>query len=132
MQPDDDSKDSKKAYVHETDIFQFTNGDEFGFLGKKELSEYMHAAEYLSETQEPFLPTANKFEIFSSEQTILNAKSKLGERNYHLFHNNCEHFATWCKTGIPFSFQVELLKKSLQKLSESESGQLVMSVIGSF
>jgi hypothetical protein len=27
------------------------------------------------------------------------AESRLGEQNYNLLTNNCEHFATWCKTG---------------------------------
>lgn len=27
------------------------------------------------------------------------AESRLGERLYNLVTNNCEHFATWCKTG---------------------------------
>jgi Lecithin retinol acyltransferase len=35
------------------------------------------------------------------------AKSRLGESEYNLLFNNCEHFATWCKTGAPASKQVE-------------------------
>lgn len=27
------------------------------------------------------------------------AESRLGEKQYDLFFNNCEHFANWCKTG---------------------------------
>ncbi|MGB3294967.1 MAG: lecithin retinol acyltransferase family protein [Phormidesmis sp.] len=27
------------------------------------------------------------------------AESRLGEQQYDLFFNNCEHFANWCKTG---------------------------------
>lgn len=34
------------------------------------------------------------------------AKSRLGERVYDLFGNNCEHFARWCKTGRHESQQV--------------------------
>ena len=30
---------------------------------------------------------------------IERAESRLGERQYDLFFNNCEHFADWCKTG---------------------------------
>jgi Lecithin retinol acyltransferase len=30
---------------------------------------------------------------------IERAESRLGERQYHLLTNNCEHFATWCKIG---------------------------------
>jgi hypothetical protein len=34
------------------------------------------------------------------------AKAKLGESGYNLFGNNCEHFATWCKSGDWESQQV--------------------------
>lgn len=34
------------------------------------------------------------------------AYSQLGQRPYHLFHGNCEHFVNWCKTGKPSSEQV--------------------------
>lgn len=30
---------------------------------------------------------------------VTRAESRLGEQNYNLLTNNCEHFATWCKTG---------------------------------
>jgi hypothetical protein len=33
--------------------------------------------------------------------------SRLGESGYNLFGNNCEHFATWCKTGQWESQQVD-------------------------
>ena len=32
--------------------------------------------------------------------------SRIGEQNYNLLFNNCEHFATWCKTGRHHSAQV--------------------------
>jgi hypothetical protein len=38
------------------------------------------------------------------------AKRKLGETKYNLFNNNCEHFARYCKTGMPISHQVENAK----------------------
>lgn len=40
--------------------------------------------------------------------TVLNrAESRLGEQQYNLLFNNCEHFATWCVTGVSKSQQVE-------------------------
>lgn len=42
----------------------------------------------------------------SSDVVIQRAESRLGENAYDLFDNNCEHFATWCKTGIHISEQV--------------------------
>lgn len=43
---------------------------------------------------------------FIPEIVIQRAKSRLGEQKYNLLFNNCEHFATWCKTGISDSQQI--------------------------
>lgn len=37
---------------------------------------------------------------------IERAESRLGERQYNLLTNNCEHFATWCKLGKSESAQL--------------------------
>ena len=37
---------------------------------------------------------------------IKRARGRLGERRYNVFTSNCEHFATWCKTGYDSSGQV--------------------------
>ena len=39
--------------------------------------------------------------------TLRRAMSRIGEQRYNLLFNNCEHFATWCKTGRHRSGQVE-------------------------
>ncbi|MFQ9674660.1 MAG: lecithin retinol acyltransferase family protein [Clostridium paraputrificum] len=39
-------------------------------------------------------------------ETVKRALSRIGERRYNLFTNNCEHFATWCKTGVSYSKQI--------------------------
>jgi len=44
-------------------------------------------------------------ETLSVEETIEKAYSALGKGDYGLLNNNCEHFATWCKTGHPISNQ---------------------------
>ncbi|OUL37499.1 NC domain/GUN4 [Nostoc sp. T09] len=43
----------------------------------------------------------------SSDIVILRAESRLGEGEYNLFSNNCEHFASWCKTGFEDPKQVK-------------------------
>jgi hypothetical protein len=51
----------------------------------------------------------NIIEHYKSEQpsVVFNrAVSQLGKSGYSLFDNNCEHFATWCKTGRKESAQV--------------------------
>ncbi len=39
--------------------------------------------------------------------TLRRAMGRLGEQQYNLLFNNCEHFAHWCKTGRHRSTQVE-------------------------
>ena len=42
------------------------------------------------------------------EIVVGRALSRIGETGYDLVFNNCEHFATWCKTGRAESVQVKL------------------------
>jgi hypothetical protein len=44
---------------------------------------------------------------FDASEVVQRAFSRLGERGYNVFSGNCEHFATWCKTGQHASSQVE-------------------------
>ena len=54
----------------------------------------------------------NKKRVFYSEnETVKRAYSRIGECNYNLINNNCEHFAIWCKTGISISSQVKNIAK---------------------
>ena len=40
------------------------------------------------------------------DTVVKRAKSRLGEEDYDLIWNNCEHFATACVTGVGWSNQV--------------------------
>lgn len=42
-----------------------------------------------------------------ADTTMTRAESRIGNRDYHLVVNNCEHFATWCCTGRNSSQQVK-------------------------
>lgn len=50
-------------------------------------------------------------ECFPPEFVVIRAYSRLGESEYNLLCNNCEHFATWCKTGNHISEQLRSLDK---------------------
>jgi hypothetical protein len=41
------------------------------------------------------------------DKVLSRAESCLGEQKYHLVDNNCEHFASYCKTGMSHSLQVQ-------------------------
>jgi hypothetical protein len=43
---------------------------------------------------------------YSADEVIDRARSRMGEDEYDLVRNNCEHFAHWCTTGVSFSKQV--------------------------
>lgn len=47
-----------------------------------------------------------EWNVYSPEETVQRAYSRLGEEKYSLISNNCEHFAIWCKTGRAQSSQV--------------------------
>ena len=55
------------------------------------------------------------YHLYSPEETVARAKSRLGETSYNLFTNNCEHFAIWCKTGVSESIQVSGMLQTLVK-----------------
>ena len=46
------------------------------------------------------------YHLYSGEETVERARSRLGQGGYNLALNNCEHFAVWCKTGVRDSSQV--------------------------
>jgi len=48
----------------------------------------------------------NIVKSFSEQEIIQRAKSRLGEKEYDLIFNNCEHFTRWCITGESRSYQV--------------------------
>lgn len=53
---------------------------------------------------------------FIADDVIKRAESRLGEEKYNLLFNNCEHFATWCKTGISDCKQVRDFLPAVSRL----------------
>ena len=45
--------------------------------------------------------------ILTAEETVEKARELLDQDGYSLFRKNCEHFATYCKTGKSASEQVK-------------------------
>jgi Lecithin retinol acyltransferase len=44
---------------------------------------------------------------FEEREVVRRARSRIGEDNYRLLTNNCEHFCEWCLHGEHRSYQVE-------------------------
>jgi hypothetical protein len=43
---------------------------------------------------------------YSSHEIVERARSRVGEHDYRLLTNNCEHFCNWCVSGLSHSEQI--------------------------
>jgi Lecithin retinol acyltransferase len=43
---------------------------------------------------------------YSPEEIVRRARSRVGENDYRLLTNNCEHFCNWCVSGVNIRSQV--------------------------
>jgi hypothetical protein len=68
--------------------------------------------------------TVTQAEVYAPTVVIERAESRLGERQYDLFLNNCEHFATWCTTGRTESRQLATFGLRLDQLNLPELRRL--------
>jgi len=51
---------------------------------------------------------------FSPQEIVERARSRIGEDQYHILKNNCEHLCEWCLRGRHRSYQVERLMRWLR------------------
>ncbi|HIK43778.1 MAG TPA: lecithin retinol acyltransferase family protein [Leptolyngbyaceae cyanobacterium M65_K2018_010] len=68
---------------------------------------------------QPIYPVSHPM-VDPPDVVIGRAESRLGERQYDLLFNNCEHFATWCKTGRRESAQLASFGLRLNQLNLPE------------
>jgi len=64
-----------------------------------------------------------RYHLYTPEETVQRARSKLGETQYNLVLHNCEHFAIWCKTGVSESSQVNRVFSFAEKTLRSYLGK---------
>lgn len=106
--------------IHETTLSHFVKPsepffvckfpEEYGEPSKISLSASPLSSAFFSQwTSMLNFMKRNHYRLYSPEETVQRALSRLGETNYNLASNNCEHFAIWCKTGISESHQVNQL-----------------------
>lgn len=80
-------------------------------LGDGTVAHYLEGREILRSALDDFsqgqpVSVVPHTECSPQGVTLRRAMGRIGEQNYNLLFNNCEHFATWCKTGRHHSAQV--------------------------
>ncbi len=81
-------------------------------LGDGTVAHYLEGREILRSTINEFC-NGQPYKVVvhakasTKRLTLSRAISRIGEQNYNLLFNNCEHFANWCKTGRHKSPQME-------------------------
>lgn len=77
-----------------------------GIMGyNKEVIHYMRDKGICRVSLEKF-KQGSRIQIVNSSlsgnnyDVIRRAESRIGESDYHLLFNNCEHFARWCRSGM--------------------------------
>ena len=92
-------EEKRDALVRRTSLADFAKG------GSVEVVKHAHAAD--------------------PDEVVRQAESRVGERRYRLFRNNCEHFARWCVTGKSRSAQVSRAVRAASGVALSLAGFLI-------
>ena len=99
--------------VRRTSMDLFARGDEIHVRDYEQFFETLKSGDILDRTTRGLnrlmdnLRGLKAGELdFSEDAVMRRAESRLGEFAFDLVFNNCEHFATWCKTGISNSDQI--------------------------
>ena len=109
---DVDPADHYKICIHQAPMEEFLNGSlvysicEFPKVYGRPTEE-IPFAEFRKKFAHPekaqtlwdVLKISN-YHLYTPEETVIRARERIGETQYSLWTNNCEHFAIWCKTGI--------------------------------
>ena len=77
-------------------------------LGDGTVAHYLEGREILRSSRDDFsqgqpISVIEHANASPTRVTLQRAMGRIGEQNYNLLFNNCEHFATWCKTGRHWS-----------------------------
>ena len=99
-------------------------------LGDGTVAHYLEGREILRSPVSEFSQGAavsvlNHANASPAGVTLRRAMIRLGEQNYNLLFNNCEHFATWCKTGRHRSEQVDSVIDRARQWSRQMPSALV-------
>ncbi|XP_063314622.1 lecithin retinol acyltransferase-like isoform X1 [Pelobates fuscus] len=67
---------------------------------------------------------------YSNEDVALRAEKLVGATSYSLLWDNCEHFVTYCRYGIPMSFQTEKFCEMIKNIIRDQRSVLLSAAIG--
>lgn len=116
---------SGRISIHEAPYREFQGESTFVYVldfpddsGKPTLRG--QADSFCNSTEASFFDLIRKtnYHLYTPEETVARAKSRIGEEKYTLPFNNCEHFAIWCKTGVHESHQVNEWLTRLANLAQ--------------
>lgn len=65
---------------------------------------------------------------FDSRTVVERAFSRLGEKGYDLWDNNCEHFVRWCRSGENESQQIDVAETVMRQAAAAASKPFIKSV----
>ena len=110
-----------QSEVRETSIETFMNGGEVETRDYQEFEQLLLAREGLtSSVSSRFHKNLDRWKGLpgadggrSADAVVERASTRLGEATFDFAMNNCEHFATWCKTGLSGSAQIESMWRTI-------------------
>lgn len=106
-------------YISDSEVVQFGLPPVNGFIAVNQKDIKVCTSTILEFASGQVVETAildksEKRKAFSVEDIIKNARSHIGEGNYNILTNNCEHLVYDCVFGVKKSQQEELFRKSLK------------------
>ncbi|KAM4810425.1 lecithin retinol acyltransferase-like [Rhinophrynus dorsalis] len=66
----------------------------------------------------------------SNEEVAQRAEKLLGVTSYSLLWNNCEHFVTYCRYGVPVSFQTDKFCETVKRIIRDQRSVLISAASG--
>lgn len=119
-------------YIGKEKVIHYASNDgDFGetiSIHEDTLTRFLSEAERCYICKFPAHAPVPGYHRFTKQEALERAYQRLGETEYDLIHNNCEHFAIWCRTNISESLQVRTLERAMtlfirliESLTENDS-----------
>jgi len=103
--------------------------------GDQTVIHYRKGTETIERTSKAYFTDGRKVYIkryplrYIADTVIQRAESRLGERKYNILFNNCEHFATWCITGVSYSQQIKNFIPLLDNINVEQISEPIKEAI---